>query len=116
MVITVRQPLQKHKHDEEQSDNKVDSVHESKRECSITKSNFLSRLLLWQQAGKPLRLKYDEGNSDHQRLQHLSSEQTLPFAPDVKAGRLQAQTAQDQQHRADSEGGWKSKVTFWLRQ
>ncbi len=112
MVVTVRETLQKHKHDEQQRDDKVNSVHESKRERSIAESNFPSRLLLRQQAGKPLRLKHDEGDPDDERLQHPPSKQALPFAPNVKAGRLQAQTSQDQQYRADGERGWEPKSTF----
>ena len=96
VVVAVGEALQEHKRDEEQCDDKVDSVHESKRERSIAESDFLSGFLLWKQAGKSLRLKNDEGDADHQGLQHPSPEQALPFAPNVIAGRLQAHTAQDQ--------------------
>ena len=112
MVVTVRETLQKHKHDEQQRDDKVNSVHESKRERSIAESNFPSRLLLRQQTGEALRLKHDKGDTDDERLQHPSSKQALPFAPNVKAGRLQGQTSQDQQHGADRKRWWEPKATF----
>ncbi len=112
MVVTVRETLKKHKHDEQQRDDKVNSVHESKRKGSIAESNFPSRLLLRQQAGEALRLKHDKDDTNDERLQHPSSKQALPFAPNVKAGRLQGQASQDQQHRADRKRRWEPKATF----
>lgn len=51
VVVTVRQALQEYERDEEQRDDKMDSVHESKCERSISESNFLGGFLLRKQTG-----------------------------------------------------------------
>ncbi len=112
MVVPVGQALQKHERDEEQRDDKMDAVHESKRERSITKPDFLSGFLLWKQAGKALRLKHDKGDANDECLQHAPSKQALPFATDVIAGGLQTHAAEYQQQRAGCKRRWKQKTIF----
>lgn len=112
MVVAVRQALQEDERDEEQRDDKMDSVHESKRERSIAESDFLSDLLLRKQAGKTLCLEDDKGDSDAESLQHSSSKQALPFTTDVIAGGLQTHAAKYQEHRADCKRRWKQKTIF----
>jgi hypothetical protein len=67
VVIAVREALQEYERDEEQRNDKMDSVHERERECSIAESNFLSGLLLWEQTGKPLRLEDDKGDANDEK-------------------------------------------------
>ncbi|MFT4559272.1 MAG: hypothetical protein ACI93T_000127 [Porticoccaceae bacterium] len=112
VVVAVRETLQEYERDEEQRDDKMDSVHESKRECSIAESNFLGGFLLRKQTGKPIRLKDDKRDANDKSLKHSPSKQALPFAADVIAGCLQTHAAKYQQHGADRKRWRKEKATF----
>ena len=96
MVVSPGEALQKYEGDEKQRDDEMDSVHESKSECSITESYFLRCLLLGEQTGQPLSLKDDKGDAHEQRQQHSTTKQTLPFAANVVAGSLQRRASQNQ--------------------
>lgn len=66
MVVSSGQSLQKYEGDKKQRDDEMDSVHESKSECSITEPDFLRSLLLGEQAGQSLSLADDKGDAHDQ--------------------------------------------------
>jgi hypothetical protein len=109
VVVAVGQSLQQHERDEEQRNDEMDSVHESKGERSITESYSLRRFFLRQQPPQPLRLEDDERNTHAERLKHSTPEQSLSFASDVEAGCLQYHASKNQQDGTGNERGRKQK-------
>lgn len=111
MVISVSETSQQHEDNEQQRHNEMDSMHQCKGEGAITQSNGLSCFLLSQQTPQTLCLENDETDSDSQRLHHPAAKNPLSFAADIKTGGLKNHASNQQQERAEDEGGRKPKVS-----